>query len=144
MMLRSGFHVFTASVLLSATLSHAFLTPTLHAVRTVHASGHVTNRPRPSTVRVRMQEDDFLRSLIPGSWALEATVEGKPTEFFLTLNPDSTCTMPPGAGGGERDDRIRWKLKRTEFALEVPKRSSLSTSYMDRTFYGTLRPVREL
>eukprot|EP00286_Rhodomonas_abbreviata_P014382 CAMPEP_0181324742 /NCGR_PEP_ID=MMETSP1101-20121128/20532_1 /TAXON_ID=46948 /ORGANISM="Rhodomonas abbreviata, Strain Caron Lab Isolate" /LENGTH=161 /DNA_ID=CAMNT_0023432959 /DNA_START=322 /DNA_END=807 /DNA_ORIENTATION=+ len=81
-----------------------------------------------------------LRYAIPGSWALEQTIEGSNTNMFLNLNADASVAMPPGTPSGVRDNRMRWKLKDNEFAIEAPKRSSLSSGFMERTYLGTFQP----
>jgi hypothetical protein len=100
---------------------------------------------------LRMQDD--VETTIPGTWCLKPSYEDTAamdgTTFFLTLNPDRTVTFPPGEEK-ERDKRVRWKFAAGEpgtvnansFALEVPKRSTLSTAFMDRSFQGRYDPEK--
>mmetsp|Transcript_12993 Transcript_12993/g.25949 ORF Transcript_12993/g.25949 Transcript_12993/m.25949 type:complete len:209 (+) Transcript_12993:8-634(+) len=98
-----------------------------------------------------MQDGEGSKGNIPGKWVLEATVEGEDITSYMDLNPDQTLTMSvfssvsnPKGSGGARDDRMRWKMKGKDFAIEVPKRSTLSTSFLDRTYLGVVKPGEEL
>merc|ERR1712216_128300 len=97
---------------------------------------------------MRMQADGVE---LPGTWVLTAKYEDtdEVVTKFLTLNADCTVTFPPGEEM-ERDKRVRWKfvpgapgdaaVNVNQFWLEVPKRSTLSTTFMDRSFQGTYAP----
>eukprot|EP00960_Hanusia_phi_P059333 764141-Hanusia_phi.AAC.7 len=115
--------------------------------------------------------------------SLNQEIEGAKSTYFVTLNPDSTVTLPPEIGTDNTDSKIRslripfpfpnpgfylssppfgpplsssfhfppppapniihrWAVKRKDFILAVPKRSTLSTIFDDREYFGTPARVR--
>ncbi|EKX55491.1 hypothetical protein GUITHDRAFT_99266 [Guillardia theta CCMP2712] len=87
--------------------------------------------------RLEMVVSDKDLEFYPGTWSLNQEIEGAKNTFFVTLNPDSTVSLPPDVGPDNTDSKIRWTVKHKDFVLAVPKRSTLSTIFDDREYVGT-------